>query len=97
VGLFIYDDTRRVEFDERALAHLQVVMLNKLRRRESFTFSWEEHHRHVTVWIHPSVALQFVYSGNRPPKLNRAWLELLADSANSTTGLLALPEPPELD
>lgn len=92
---FIYDDTRGAQFDDRVLAHLQVVMLNKLRRRESFSFSWEEPRGLVSIWVHPSVALQFIYSGSRTPSLNRSWLELLADSANSTGGLHTLPEPPE--
>lgn len=91
---FIYGDSRGAQFDERMLAHLQVVMLNKLRRCESFSFSWEEPRGFVSIWVHPSVALQFVYSGNRAPSLNRAWLELLAEAANSTSGLHPLPEPP---
>jgi hypothetical protein len=37
--------------------------------------------------------MQFVYSGNRRPLLNRLWLEQLADAANSTSGLVLLPEP----
>lgn len=91
---FIYGESRGAQFDERVLAHLQVVILNKLRRRESFAFSWEEPRGFVSIWVHPSVALQFIYSGNRAPSLNRAWLELLAESANSTGGLHPLPEPP---
>ena len=97
MGLFIYDDARRAEFEDRALAHLQVVILNKLRRRESFVFSWEETRGFVSVWLHPGVAMQFVYLSNRAPTMNRAWLELLAESANSTVGLLSLPEPPDVD
>ena len=97
MGLFIYDEARRAEFDDRTLSHLQVVILNKLRRKESFVFSWEETRGFVSVWLDPGVALQFVYLGNREPPLNRAWLELLAESANSTVGLLSLPEPPVID
>jgi len=95
VAQFIYDDARGAQFDDRLLAHVQVVMLNKLRRRESFAFSWEEPRGFVSIWVHPGVAMQFIYSGNRPPSLNRAWLELLAESANSTGGLHPLPEPPQ--
>ena len=94
MGLFIYDDARRAEFEDRTLAHLQVVILNKLRRQESFVFSWEETRGFVSVWLHRGVAIQFVYLTNRDLPMNRAWLELLAESANSTVGLLPLPEPP---
>ena len=37
--------------------------------------------------------MQFVYSGNRRPVLNRLWLEQLAEAANSVNGLVLLPEP----
>lgn len=97
MGLFIYDDARRAEFEDRTLSHLQVVILNKLRRQESFVFSWEETRGFVSVWLHPGVAVQFVYMTNRPPTMNRTWLELLAESANSTVGLLSLPEPPVVE
>jgi hypothetical protein len=97
VGLFIYDDARRAEFEDRTLSHLQVVILNKLRRQESFVFSWEETRGFVSVWLHPGVAVQFVYMTDRAPTMNRAWLELLAESANSTVGLLSLPEPPVVE
>ena len=41
----------------------------------------------------PSIPLEFVYSGNRRPLLNREWLELMAMSANSNSGLVVMPEP----
>ena len=41
--------------------------------------------------------LQFVFSGNRPPKLNRLWIEQMLLSANSTAGLQFVPEPAEND
>ena len=96
MGQLVYAlESRRIEIDDRTLAHLQVVILNKLRRRESFAFSWDDNRGVVSFWLHPSVALQFVYSGNRQPALNRAWLELLADAANSNAGLVVLAEPPD--
>ena len=36
--------------------------------------------------------VHFKYNGNRPPKLNRAWLELMIDGANSPAGLHPIPE-----
>ena len=35
----------------------------------------------------------FSFHGNRPPTINRAWIESLMASANSASGLRVLPEP----
>jgi hypothetical protein len=92
MGTLVHQD-RTLTIDDRLLAHLQVVIVNKLRRHESFTFTWSDDDHDTVCWIGPSMALEFVYSGNRRPLLNREWLELLARSANSTAGLIAVPEP----
>lgn len=86
-----------VDFDDRMLTHLQIVIGMKLRRGESFFFSWK-HDAHsdegrTSLWMDPSIPLAFTYSGGRTPTVNRAWLELLSVSANSGSGLLSLPEP----
>lgn len=95
MGTLIYNGGISLAIDDRTLSHLQVVIINKLRRRESFTFTWDDGGTQTVCWIGQSVPLEFVYSGNRQPALNRGWLELLALSANSNAGLLALPEPVE--
>ncbi|HEU0183346.1 MAG TPA: ATP-dependent DNA ligase [Agromyces mariniharenae] len=95
MGTLIYNGGISLAVDDRTMAHLQVVIINKLRRRESFTFTWDDGAQQTVCWIAPSIAVEFVYSGNRRPALNRAWLELLALSANANTGLVAVPEPPE--
>ena len=42
MGKLIYGaPTWSVEFEDRALAHLRIVIIAKLRRSESFTFSWK--------------------------------------------------------
>jgi hypothetical protein len=87
---------REVEFDDRALAHLQIVMIAKLRRSESFAFSWTEHdHREGrrTIWVSPAQYLQFRYGVRSTPAINRDWIEALMASANSTAGLQLVPEP----
>ena len=95
MGTLIYNGGISLTIDDRILAHLQVVIINKLRRREAFVFTWDDSSQQVSCWIGPSVPLEFIYSGNRQPALNRSWLELLALSANSNGGLMALPEPAE--
>ncbi len=97
MGRLIYDHTTAIEFDDRVLAHLQVVILSKMRRNESFAFSWEYGREagsgRTTVWVHPSMNLRFRYNGSRAPELNRAWLEELSVLANSANGLRLIPEP----
>ncbi len=95
MGTLVYNGGVSLAVDDRTMAHLQVVIINKLRRRESFTFTWDDGSQQVVCWLGPSVPIEFIYSGNRRPALNRAWLELLALSANANAGLVVMPEPPE--
>jgi hypothetical protein len=99
VGALLYGDRqRRFEIDDRALAHLQLVIAAKLRRREPFFFSVREEDGaagRVSIWMSPMVALRFKYYGSRQPAINRRWVEALHESANSSTGLILLEEPVE--
>jgi hypothetical protein len=85
------------EFDDRLLAHIRVVIIAKLRRGESFTLSWNLETSHgsgrSSIWIHPSIPLQFEFFGSRDPSLNRAWIEALMATANSANGLELVAEP----
>jgi hypothetical protein len=79
-----------IHIEDRALAHLKVVIATKLRRSESFTVSWqhgEDQRGRSTIWLHPSIPLRFVFDEPDPPELNRQWIEQLAHSANSTQGI----------
>ncbi len=93
MGQFLYDRGRAIDVDDRTLAHLQVVVVNKLRRQEHFAITLNDDDQTLSMWVGPQTPMQFVYSGNRRPLLNRLWLEQLADAANSTSGLVLLPEP----
>lgn len=101
MGEFNYDSIVRAEFDDRVLAHLQAVVAAKLRRNEPFFFTWRSERTggsgRDSVWVHGAASIVFAYRGSRQPQINRAWLELLMQSANSTVGLHILPEPPEGD
>src|SRR4029078_13353884 len=78
MGRFVYDRDATVEMDDRTLAHLQVVIINKLRRQESFALTLRDDQRTLSVWVCPQTAVQFVYSGNRQPTLQRSSSEELA-------------------
>ncbi|WP_022889457.1 hypothetical protein [Agromyces italicus] len=100
MGKLIYNSsTRELDIDDRTLAHLRVAILNKLRRSESFAMTWEHGIENgsgrTTLWLNESIPLQFVFSGNRAPTLNRLWIEQLVLTANSTSGLHFVPEPAE--
>jgi hypothetical protein len=96
MGKLIYGNNRHLEIDDRALAHIKVVMLTKLRRSESFAFSWENHVEagsgRGTIWISPGVPLEFEFYGGRRPALNRSWLQLLTTLAERGD-LTLVPEP----
>jgi len=98
MGYLIYDgQTAEIQMEDRTLAHLQIVMLAKLRRQESFAFSWKDPASagdgRSTIWIFPTVSLRFKFAGGRPPSIDREWLTALTESANSGGGLHMVPEP----
>lgn len=85
-----------IHIEDRALAHLKVVITTKLRRGESFTVSWEhpddEPRGRSTLWLHPSIPLRFVFDDPEPTKLSRQWVEDLANSASSSGGITLVAE-----
>jgi hypothetical protein len=85
-----------IHVEDRALAHLKVVIATKLRRGESFTVSWQhpqdQPRGRSTIWVHPAIPLRFVFEAPEPPELGRQWLEDLASSANSSGGITLVSE-----
>jgi hypothetical protein len=97
MGILYYGASRlKVEFDDRFLAHLQIVVTSKLRRGESFTINWRDDQKvgngRSSVWVSPSTDLHFKFSGARVPEINRAWIEALTASAGSVIGLQLIEE-----
>lgn len=97
MGTLIYEATTRIAVEDRALAHIQIVVTNKLRRKEPFFYTWREDVSvgggRTSIWIHASAMLVFKYHGARLPTINHAWLEALATTANSPEGMYLMPEP----
>ncbi len=85
-----------IHIEDRALAHLKVVIATKLRRDESFTVSWthpdDQPRGRSTIWLHPSIPLRFVFDDPEPTEISREWIEDLANSASSTGGILLVAE-----
>ncbi len=97
MGKFIYDSDVKADFEDRLLAHLQAVIMAKVRRGESFTFTWKDDISigggRTTVYIHPQSSMVFKFYGGRTPPLNPGWLHALTYTANSPRGLYIVPEP----
>ncbi|AZS35762.1 hypothetical protein CVS47_00360 [Microbacterium lemovicicum] len=98
MGRFIYDTmSNSVDIDDRTLAHLRIVIMNKLRRSESFMFDVEpgDGTGRRSFWVHPAVPMQFHFFGSRPPRINRVWIEDLMQVASGPNGLSVTAEPEE--
>jgi len=97
MGVLLYGrPAEEIEIDDRTLAHLKIVILAKLRRGEPLPFSFEHEVNGAsgrsTIWLHPTVPLQFTFDSSAQPAINRGWLERLIVAANSLDGLRLLPE-----
>lgn len=98
MGKMLYGDSDIViEFDDRSLTHLQLVIGAKLRRKESFFFSWRDAEAvgngRSSIWMDSAIPFYFKFSGSKMPAVNREWLRILSDSANSGQGLVYSEEP----
>ncbi|MCU1546893.1 MAG: hypothetical protein JWP30_1993 [Homoserinimonas sp.] len=89
------------EFEDRLLAHLKIVIVQKLRRRESFLLSWQEPLEtgggRSSIWISEAAIMHFRFNGSRSPALNREWLDRLMVASYTGNGLVVheLPESVE--
>ncbi|MBT2501529.1 ATP-dependent DNA ligase [Curtobacterium sp. ISL-83] len=100
MGQLIYGgEVLDLRIDDRALTHLQIVIVNMLRRDHRFVFSWKDPvtrgDGRSSIWLHPNANLHFDFDGSRAPSINRTWLEQLYASALSGSGLVLTPEPPD--
>lgn len=95
MGTLTYGGSR-IEFDDRLLVHLQVVIVQRFRRGEGFAMSWIRSvaigSGRSTVWMAPTLPVVFDFAGSRVPSINPEWLHRLADTAASGTGLIVTNE-----
>ena len=84
------------EFEDRLLHHLKLVIANKLRKGESFLFTWQtsECGEGATLWLHPSIPLHFTFESIEGVEINKEWAEILSFLANRPGGLTLVKEPP---
>lgn len=88
----MYNGSVTAEFDDRLLAHLEKVILAKLRRHEAFAFSFDDAEGHSTVWVERAMPIAFRYAA-AVRDINRHWLDVLMETANSGAGLAVVDEP----
>ena len=85
-----------VEFDDRLLTHLQIVIVHKFRRGEPFLMSWIDGTAvgsgRSAIWLAPDARISFRFNGSRVPTVDRAWVQRLLESASSPTGLIVADE-----
>jgi hypothetical protein len=95
MGALTYSGNR-IEFDDRLLVHLQIVIVQRFRRGEGFAMSWVRSvaigSGRSTVWMAPSLPIVFDFEGSRVPAISPEWLHRLADTATSGTGLIVTNE-----
>ena len=99
--LYYGSEAQPAEMPDRILAHLKLVATTKLRRGESFTLTWrhpeDQPRGRSTVWLSPSIPLRFVFDDPEPAVLSREWMEELAQSANSSGGIMLVAEHFDVD
>lgn len=85
------------EVDDRALAHLQVVIVNKFRRNETFVMSLDldpsSGAAREGMWMHPAIQIRFQFAEVERPSVSRTWCEALMSEANGPRGLSLIAEP----
>lgn len=92
MGQLFYDDSRTpITIDDVVLAHLKIVIVAKLRRRESFTLTWqhaaEDTPGRSTILLSPAIPLRFVFDEPVGPVLDPEWIKALTDTVNATGGI----------
>ena len=89
MGRLIYRDRASFDIDDRILAHLRIVVMNKLRRNEGFMLQVpvNEGVRQASLWIHASNALVMQFYGGREPAIDRALVDQMMRDASGADGL----------
>lgn len=88
--LFYRDQQQSFDIEDRLLAHLRVVAMNKLRRREPFMLELPSQMGVGThsLWIAPAIPLVFHFYGGRAPGLDSDLVEEMMRAASSPDGLV---------
>ncbi len=95
MGHFMYGG-QSFEFEDRVLAHIKTAIEVRLRKHESFLLSWNVAPQfgsgRVSLWMAPTMPLIFMFSGSRPPVLNRDWIAVMTEHAHTVRGMIIVSE-----
>lgn len=96
MGTLTYAGATAYEIDDRTLAHLEAVIVAKLRRHEYLTLGWtieaHEGSGRVHLSLHEGVPIELSYRHGERQRLNRVWIDALMEQANSTQGIMLMSE-----
>lgn len=97
MGTLTYGYGPGLELDDRTLAHVQRVVVAKLRKREPFQLGWtidpQSGAGRVSLWIDAGVPISFRFRGSRHIEINRTWVERMIEQSYTLDGLDVQPEP----
>ena len=93
MGRLRYDGTSEpILIEDETLAHLKVIIGTKLRRQESFMMTWHPtvggDPGRVTVWIHPAIPLQFLFSSAESQHIEKSRIEDMMHALNASGELV---------
>lgn len=89
--LYYGNSTESFEMPDRVLAHLKIVASTKLRRSEAFIVTFPQPGNpdgRSTLWLHCSIPLRFELDRAENAKIDRRYLEELAQAAASSAGIM---------
>lgn len=89
-----------VDFEDRLLTHVQIIVVQRFRRSEPLIVSWLDDlmagDGRSSMWMTPALPVYFKFIGSRLPRINTQWLRTLNESASSSTGLVLTTEDGKL-
>lgn len=89
---FLTFDSKMVEFDDRVIAHLQVVIVQRYRAQQPFLMSWLDPlidgDGRSAAWMTPHVPVHFKFLGSRAPAIDAEWIRQMSTAAGSGPGLI---------
>jgi hypothetical protein len=91
------DDGLVLDFDDRTLIHLEIVIRSKLRAKQPFCLNWTDWESIVEgpsmLWLCDEVPVTFTYDSDQPPAVNPEWIAAMYATASESGGLLLRREP----
>ncbi len=95
MGTMTYDGWS-IEFEDRLLAHLHLVVVQRFRNGQSFAMSWlnalQDGDGRSSIWMHPGGLYFFRFAGSRVPAIAPEWAKQLTALAQSSQGLIVSNE-----